>query len=506
MMTIKINLIIIIKIKNMLIQFKSFMFNKIMSNVSMITLKKANMMACILLCAFTMQNFNAQAQEEELTPVEILGQTVEAQGNVLSKLSKLKVSGYIQAQYQNAGIDADGTNFKLTNRSNAYDLLENQSYGRFGLRRGRIKFTYEDGLVQGVFQPDFTEKGIAAEGNRNVVVFKDAYLSVKDPWFGTMAVKAGIFDRPFGHEISYSSSTRESPERSRIFQTLFPDERDVGAMVTLQAPKTSPYNFLKLEGGMFVGSGIKPQFDNHFDFIGHLSATKTFDNISIGGGVSAYIGGQLMYDGWEAATDSTPGRIKPVPLYEMKDNKWEVKEADNYGKLAQRQYIGIDFQCSMFNEGIGFTAIRGEFITGTNPGSSSSITLNPTALLTGARYLRNISGGYIIFTQDIPTLPFTLVAKYDWYNPNADISGNDIGASGSSTGTQDIALNNIGVGLIWYINANLRLTAYYDIVGHETTTEIKSGDAINPATGLIVHGWDKQRDMNVFTLRLQYKF
>jgi len=253
-----------------------------------------------------------------------------------------------------------------------------------------------------------------------------------------MSVKAGIFDRPFGHEISYSSSTRESPERSRIFQTLFPDERDVGAMLTLQAPKDTPLDFLKLEGGMFVGNGIKPQFDNHLDFIGHLSATKRFDNFEIGGGISCYLGGQLMYDGY----DSASGKPKAVPLYEMKDNKWEIKEADYYGKLAPRQYIGFDIQASMYNDGIGFTAIRAEYIMGENPGGSSSITLNPTTIQTGARYIRNITGGYIILTQDLPTLPFTIVAKYDWYNPNCDISGDDI------TSATEIALNNIGLGLI----------------------------------------------------------
>ena len=447
------------------------MVKKFMRNVSLLTLEKATKLACVLLCAMLL-NVIAQAQEEELTPVEILGQTVEAQGNVLSKLNKLKVSGYIQSQFQMAGYQADGTNFKLQNRLNAYEALEEESFSRFGVRRGRIKFTYEDGLVQGVFQPDITQNGVS---------FKDVYLSIKDPWFGRMSLKAGIFDRPFGHEISYSSSTRESPERSRIFQTLFPDERDLGAMVTLQAPRDTPLDFLKLEAGLFSGSGIRPQFDNHFDFIGRLGASKRFDNMEIGGGVSAYIGGQLMFDGVDEE-----GNKKPVPLYEMKDNKWEVKEADNYGKLANRQYIGVDVQFSMYNEGIGFTAIRGEFITGTNPGSSSGITLNPTALLTGPRYLRNISGGYVILTQDIPTLPFAVVAKYDWYNPNTDIEGDDI------TGSGELSLNNIGLGLIWYANANIRLTAYYDIVSHETSDK--------------VNGWKEARDMNVFTLRLQYKF
>ena len=45
---------------------------------------------------------------------------------------------------------------------------------------------------------------------------------------------AGVFNRPFGHEIGYSTSGLESPERATIIQYFFPDERDLGAMLTLR--------------------------------------------------------------------------------------------------------------------------------------------------------------------------------------------------------------------------------------------------------------------------------
>ena len=153
----------------------------------------------------------------------------------------VKFSGYIQSQYQYGEKDAA---LKVgTSNENP-----EESFNRIGIRRGRFKLTATDGkLASGVFQVDVTEKGVG---------FKDAYLNLKDPWFNTIQLRAGIFDRPFGNEISYSSSRRESPERSTLFQTLFPEERDLGAMLILQPAKTSVWNILKLEAGLFAGNGI----------------------------------------------------------------------------------------------------------------------------------------------------------------------------------------------------------------------------------------------------------
>ena len=47
------------------------------------------------------------AQEVELTPVEQLEQKTGFLENAVTKLQKFKVSGYIQAQYQYAGIEDD---------------------------------------------------------------------------------------------------------------------------------------------------------------------------------------------------------------------------------------------------------------------------------------------------------------------------------------------------------------------------------------------------------------
>lgn len=471
----------IIYIKNLYMLNNLILFKYFKGNV-MLTIKNANMFVYVGFFVICASIFNCtsilKAQEEvELTPLEKLEQTTEKLESAVSKLGQLKVSGYIQTQYQYAETDADGINFKLANRANAYDKSELQSFGHFGVRRGRIKFTYQNGIVQGVFQPDFTEKGIS---------FKDVYLSIQDPWFGTMSIKSGIFDRPFGYEISYSSSSRESPERSRIFQTLFPDERDLGTMLTLQAPKTSPWNFITLSGGLFAGSGIKAQYKNQLDFIGHLSAKKNFDNLamSISGGISAYLGSTI------STNDS---------LYKMQNNDFVIDNINNKGKRNERTYIGADIQFSIMTETLGLTQLFAEYIIGINPGEKSgAYDFKLTAVPTNPVYMRKIQGGYILFTQDLFTTPFTIVAKYDWYDPNTDISGNDINNKG------EIQMNNIGCGLIWRINNNLRLTAYYDIVSNETTDKL--ADVKDDNGAIKTYGYEQDRKDNVFTLRLQYKF
>ena len=412
------------------------------------------------LCCLCLANASF-AQEIELTPMEALEQKTQTIEESLKSLQKLKVSGYIQTQYQWGEKDAS---LKVGNANENPD----ESFNRFGIRRGRIKFTYEDGIASGVFQLDMTEKGVG---------IKDAYLGVKDPWLNTNTLKAGIFDRPFGNEISYSSSRRESPERSTIFQTLFPEERDLGASLILQAAKTSPWNFLKLEAGLFAGNGIKQETDSRKDFIGHLSASKNIgSDAKWGMGVSYYNGG--VFQGSEN-------------VYTMKGDAFFLdNNPDNKGKFAKREYIGFDGQFSIMSQ-IGLSQIRAEYLFGTQPGSKgNSKSPNASTLPVTDTYIRDFSGGYVIFVQDLGQLPLSAVLKYDWYDPNTKISGDAIGLNG--TGSADLNQRTFGFGMLWRVNNNVRLQAFYEINKNEKTKNVTA--------------FAEDVKNNVFTLRLQYKF
>lgn len=403
----------------------------------------------------------AQEQKVEVDPEKQLNQRVQTIEEVLSRLQNLKISGYIQTQYQwgeeDAGLKVGGPNENL-----------DKSFNRIGIRRGRLKFVFEEGIASGVFQIDLTEKGVS---------FKDVYLQIIDPWIGTNSLKAGIFDRPFGHDISYSSSRRESPERSTIFQTLFPDERDLGAAITLQAGKFSPFHFLKLQAGLFAGNGIKMETDSKKDFIGHLSATKNLgNNIKLGVGASYYNGS--VYQGTEK-------------VYIMKDNAFELNSnTSNKGGFAKREYFGVDGQFTLMNGSIA-TQLRGEYLFGTQPSAiSNSKSPNASTLQETDIYIRDFSGGYAMLIQEIGFQNLSAVVKYDWYNPNTKVSGDEIGLN--NTGKGDISYNTLGLGMLWSASKNLRLQAYYEIVKNEKSEN------------LVDFQIDKKD--NGFTLRLQYKF
>ncbi len=402
----------------------------------------------------------AAAQEATIANPQEMEKQIETLESEVSKLQRLKVSGYIQGQYQWGEEDAS---LKV---GTANENSE-KSFNRIGIRRGRIKFTYEHGIASAVFQLDITEKGVG---------FKDAYLNIKDPWISSIALKAGIFDRPFGYEISYSSSRRESPERSAIFQTLFPDERDLGAMLVLQAPKSSPWSILKLEGGLFSGNGIKQETDSRKDFIGHLSAYKTFGRFSIGAGTSSHNGS--VYQGTEQ-------------VYEMNGKEFVLNDNEsNKGRFAKREYVGFDLQLAL-ESGIGTTRLNGEYLFGQQPGKENSTkSPNDSKLPATPTYIRNFNGGYAMLVHDIAKTPVSVVVKYDWYDPNTKVSKNEVGTGGTTE--TDLSQNTWGAGAIWNIDKALRLTAYYEFNKNEETTQLA--------------GFDKDIKNNVFTLRLQYKF
>lgn len=417
-------------------------------------------LACVLM--FLLSSSVAFSQSGELSAVDSLRTQTELLTTVVDKLSKVKLSGWIQTQWQWTGKDGS-----LMVGNPRTDSEVGTPMNRFGIRKGRVKVTYEEPFGMAVFQLDMTDKGVG---------LKDAYLLVKEPLLNAFALKAGVFDRPFGYEISYSSSRREVPERSRFTMTLFPDDRDLGAMLVAQAPKDHALHFLKLEAGFFGGNGIKQDSDSHKDFIGHLTAAKTTDKLKLGLGLSHYNGTVFAGD----------------RVYAMKGSSFREVERGDQTYWARRTYTGVDGQI-MWESGLGIGQLRGEFLAGTQPGSlTSTKSPNSSTLPSGPTWVRDIQAGYLYFIQDILRTKHTFVARYDYYDPNSDVKGSRIGVEGSSTGMADVAYSTVGVGWLYRFNNSVRLMVYYDFVRNETSPNLS--------------GYEKDRDDNLFTLRLQYKF
>lgn len=403
----------------------------------------------------------------QVTSPDSLAKDLKKTQGEVDQLKKLRFSGYIQAQFQKA----DTAGIATFAGGNFEPAVNN----RFMVRRGRLKASYGGMLTMAVLQIDITEKAVAV---------KDAYVHVTDPWVRWFGIRAGIFDRPFGFEISYSSSQRESPERARVTQSLFPGEREVGAKLAITAPEKSPAHFFQFDIGLFNGAGPQTvDFDSHKDVISHLSLWKDLagDKLRISGGASLYWGGvrqstKYLYNGIVALNDSVIG--------------FTVDSTEsNLDMIASRNYLGVDAQLTLRSK-LGETTLRGEFIQGTQPGTSSS-NMSPTKDPAAPTFIRQANGAYFYIVHTLAR-KHQLILKYDWYDPNTDIAGNQIGVAGSNTGKADIKFATTGIGYAFLPDKNLRFTVYYDVVRNEISS-------VDP----VFH-----RDLpdNVVTLRVQVKF
>ena len=413
------------------------------------------------IAALTLMSGVAVAQDEvKKDSLSLLTERVEKNEGAVSKFSKLKFSAYVQAQAEFAQEDGTTKTGKLTSINKD---TESDMFTRYGIRRGRLKFEYAGKNAKSVFQLDLTEKGLG---------LKDAYFQINEPFLKVFGLKLGVFDRPFGDEISYSSSLRESPERTWLYQNLFPDERDLGAMLTIAAPKQSALEGLTLDAGLFSGNGIRQDDNSKLDFIGHLKYNRATSNVEWGLGTSLYYGSVNNAD---------------TLLFEVKDNRW-VSSTVEANSTNARLYYGIDAQVSI-STSWGLSNIRAEYLMGQQPSTKSSFTstkANSYDASAAFSYMRNFMGWHVYFVQDIYRLPMSVVVKYSWADANTDLAGNEI------TNKTDLAQSSLGLGLLYRLNSNVRLMAYYDIISNETTNQIEK--------------YSKDLKDNVFTLRLQYKF
>ena len=430
----------------------------------------------------------AFAQEEKVDSLNVHDQRISLVEDGLFQLKKLKFSGYVQAQWQSSQLDSLGKASKDMKNGLGTNYPEKAAgttdYNRFGVRRGRLKATYEDFGCQAVIEFDISE------GNGTTYLkTKDVYLNILDPWINTVALKGGVFDNPFGYEIGYSSAKLESPERSRIIQALFPDEKTLGTMLTIQAPKTSPWNVLKLEAGLVAGNAIGKDYKSKKDIVAHLSYNKSEEAFKYGIGVSMYSGSVIQ---------------TTKKVYSMNNGAFAVDStASNLNGFANRQYFGVDGQFSIATD-LGLSSIRAEYITGTQPAALGSFgspnVYDPTTAAAYDTYNRKFSGGYINFVQDIADTKHSIVVKYDWYDPNTDVTGANVAlpltaaqktAKNTATGIADMAYSTLGLGYMYRMNNNVRIMAYYDIVSNEATS---------------VKGYFSNVNDNLVTVRLQYKF
>ncbi|MEO7425183.1 MAG: hypothetical protein ABI036_08345, partial [Fibrobacteria bacterium] len=165
---------------------------------------------------------SAPSQEEALAnlkgQVDGLNESYLETKVTVDKLARIKVGGYLQAQWQHADTNGGAAGAFA---GGGFPATSNQ---RLQLRRVRLKTSYDAGTSQYVMEFEARPSGVA---------LKDAEVILKEPWLNTFSVSLGLMDRPFGFEIPYSSSAHEAPERTRVYQTIFKDEKDLGAKLEI---------------------------------------------------------------------------------------------------------------------------------------------------------------------------------------------------------------------------------------------------------------------------------
>ncbi|GAB3163688.1 porin [Telluribacter humicola] len=391
---------------------------------------------------------------------------------IYKQSDRLRFSGYIQPQFQIA-------QSKGAPSYNGGDFPEGVS-NRFMIRRGRLRVDYSHFNKQGqptvffVFQFDGTERG---------VVVRDFFGQFYENKWSVLNLTTGIFPRPFGYEVNLSSARRESPERGRMSQILMRTERDLGARLSFEAQEDDyPLDFLRVDLGVFNGQGLTAttDFDSRKDVVGRvmLKPMEVWPRVVISAGTS------VLYGGMEQFTNE---------IYRMGRDGYRLDASpDNVGKIAPRHYYGGDIQIKFLSERAG-TELRAEYITGTQT-STRTTSETPSQIpefsngLRAPLFIRPFDGAYFYFLQTLFHPEHQLVLKYDWYDPNTEVAGTDIGTG--FTGA-DVSFRTLGLGYNYYATDNLRFLLYYDFVKNEKTQ---------------LDGYRADLRDNIFTMRVQYSF
>lgn len=398
--------------------------------------------------------------------------TVKKLLSTLKKYEYIGISGYIQPQFQ--FVQTEGAK-----SFNGGDFALNVN-NRFMLRRGRIRFDYarfdKNNMPQlnFVFQFDGTERG---------VVIRDFWGRIYENKLNMFSLTTGMFARPFGFELNYSSSDREAPERGRMSQLLMRTERDLGVMASFETrTKTTFIKYIKWDIGAFNGQGLAgtADFDSHKDLISRLSLKpyKISPKLIISGSISGLFGGMEQFTKY---------------IYQTTDSKLFMVDSSalNVGKIAPRKYYGADIQIRIPNR-VGQTEFRAEYIRGTQTATQNSTeTPGVVPTLNGKNaplYIRRFDGAYFYFLQHLGSKKHQFVAKYDWYDPNKKVKGTEIGKAFTLA---DVRFNTLGFGYLMYPNENLKLTFWYEIPKNESTN-------------LTDYSTDVKD--NNFTCRVQYRF
>ncbi len=388
----------------------------------------------------------------------------------LDGLKKIKVSGYVQAQYDMYDTwTAAGVHGVATSTGSA--VVTNSFY----LRRARIKFAYEAAEgVKFVLQPDFAFDKVS---------LKDAYAVLNDRWTKTFSLFMGQFDRP-NYEIEYSSGSMEVLERTKMAGILYPGEKELGAK--LEANLETKYHVpLKLQLAVMNGNfnlGTTTNQTKDVDNNKDIMARAVYSIKLPSKGLGIDFGGH----GYFGKTEILPGTTL-TGFTDANSNPLTVSVGDKLDK----KWFGGELQ--VYYDLLGGVALKGEYIAGTLSGVNNPTGGTIANFNSAYNYsrVRNFAGYYATLIKNIGKNHQAIV-RYDVWDPNTKLAGDDVTNSG------DLKYSTLTLSWQYFYDSNIKVVFGYSMPTNEKSNSLSSPNDID------FLGRDKKD--NVFSIRIQAKF
>ena len=310
---------------------------------------------------------------------------------------KIKLSGFIQAQYVANQASSDGVDSQGRPENN----------DRFEVRRARLKLTYSDDPAEGILHIDALPTGFRV---------LEAEASGKLKWQGDAYTKltAGLFRIPFGWELQESMSVHPFPERSLWANRMFPGVRDIGARVWGAAWNEALIYQVALQNGNPIGDSVFPGLDpNGFKDVTARVGTKRG---VLRAGVSGLIG---------------EGYLPPV---EDDPSTADVDEAQgpiNYSRWAAGVDVVLAFDLAPLGElGLYAEAVYAKNLDRSNARNLPAVVFEDddgVEVATGEVQDANQLGWYFGVLQHLGD-PFALGARVEYFDHDVDVDDDQLSA------------------------------------------------------------------------------
>ena len=429
--------------------------------------------------------------------------SAKSTNKLLNILREFRFQAYVQSEWQKADTTGKvasgptGSNNVGTYHGGTFPATANN---RFLLRRGRFKFSFEHKNAKDLKILDFAFQFDASGTGFNV---KDFYGRLIDPWIGWFSLQGGIFLRPFGFETPASPAFHESPEFSAVNQAIMPNEVELGEALIIESPAKFQTVYLRLDATLVNGQGIgvgtqTGTYQSRKDFIGRIKVGKMWNvgsaKLGFNASASYYNGGVLQTTNFvsQLQKDST-GLLVYVNI---------ATPAGVGLKSYKREYYGAHLELKA-DYPLGITTFRGEFIAGQQPGGATSSSV-PTGPTNGAPvsdlYLRKFNGAMFYLTQSFKIkikshiMMNDITVKYDWYDPQAQVSGKDLVIPNGFSAT-DLKYSTVGIGYSFIPYNWFKLMIWYDLVMNENsqipgfTTDYKKDNILTIRTQFYIDTW-----------------